>query len=86
MKVCPQCNTEYEDFYEFCSKDNTTLESVSEENITDETVAETEEFSPEETAEVSAMEDEAVVSETDEEIVAEAERRNSGCRRRIGFG
>ena len=30
MKVCPECNTEYEDFYEFCSKDNTPLESESE--------------------------------------------------------
>ncbi|CAN5654376.1 hypothetical protein BH20ACI4_BH20ACI4_03240 [soil metagenome] len=72
MKVCPQCNTEYEDFYEFCSKDNTTLESVSEENITDETVGETEEFSTDETAETAVLADESVHSE-DEEAVAEEE-------------
>lgn len=82
MKVCPQCNTEYEDFYEFCSKDNATLESVSEENIageteefsTDETAAETEEFSTDETAdETAVLTDEEIDSETDEEIVAETD-------------
>ena len=85
MKVCPQCNTEYEDSYEFCSKDNTTLESVSEENITDETVAETEEFSPEETADTAILAEDSENSETDEEIVSE-EEKSSRRRRRTDFG
>ena len=33
MKVCPECNTEYSDSAEFCEKDNTALESVSEEAV-----------------------------------------------------
>lgn len=71
MKVCPQCNTEYEDFYEFCSKDNTALESVSDENVIDESGEETEEFSAEETAETAVLADEAVDSVTSETVEEE---------------
>lgn len=86
MKICPQCNTEYEDFYEFCSKDNTALESVSEENVADAAGEETQEFSTEETAAETAVltdeitaeteefsTDEAVDSESDAEAIAEEE-------------
>ena len=52
MKVCPECNTEYGDSVEFCEKDNTALESVSESAI-DENVegntAETADFKVNET-------------------------------------
>ena len=67
MKVCPECNTEYDDSKEFCEKDNTPLESVSGEDLTDET----EEVSAEENAGASTLEDETVVSESDDEIVDE---------------
>lgn len=33
MKVCPECNTEYDDSVEFCEKDNTELVSVSEDAV-----------------------------------------------------
>lgn len=41
MKVCPQCKTEYDDSYEFCEKDNTELEAISEEDAVEENVEET---------------------------------------------
>ncbi len=67
MKVCPECNTEYDDSKEFCEKDNTPLESVSEDIVADET----EELAADENVEVSALEDETAVSESGDEIVDE---------------
>lgn len=41
MKVCPECNTEYDDSVEFCEKDNAELVAVSEAEAVEETVEET---------------------------------------------
>lgn len=71
MKVCPECNTEYDDSVEFCEKDDTALESVSEETVeenVEEIPAETEtaKINLNKTDEVSDSDDEIVADETPE--------------------